>query len=131
MNSFPPYPENLVSIEKIDSGTFYIYPNYVIGVIEEGSNLKLEQLSALVLLYEKYFTSSQFVYISYRVNSYSIDPTVYPYLMELKSLKGFAVVTKKETFRQNFQIEKVFYPDNMRIFNNLEQAIDWANSIID
>ena len=131
MNSFPPYPDQLVSTEKSDSGTFYIYPNFVIGVITEGSSLKLEQLSALVVFYEKYFSSKKFVYISYRVNSYSIDPTVYPYLLEMESLKGIAVVTEKESFRQNFQIEKVFYTENMRIFNTLEKAISWANSIID
>ncbi|THD66697.1 STAS/SEC14 domain-containing protein [Robertkochia marina] len=131
MEAFPPFPEKLIDTEKIDTGTFYIYPGFVIGIISEGANLKLEQLSSLVLLYEKYFSTKDFVYISYRVNSYSIDPTVYPYLLEIKTLKGIAVVTEKESFRQNFQIEKVFYSGNIRIFPTILEAISWANSMVD
>lgn len=131
METFPPFPEKLIGTEKIEDGTFYVYPNFVIGVISEGANLKLEQVSTIVLLYEKYFAFKDFTYISYRVNSYSIDPTVYPYLLEIKTLKGIAVVTEKNSFRQNFEIEKVFYSGNIRIFPTILEAISWANTMVD
>lgn len=131
MNNFPPFPEKIVSVEKNDTGSFYIYKDYVIGVVPEGANLKIEQLSLLVALYEKHFSSKNFVYISYRIHSYSIDPLVYPYLLEMTQLKGIAVVTNKKLFKKNFQIEKVFYSGNIRIFDTLEEAIKWSHDIID
>lgn len=131
MKDFPPFPDQLKIVEKNELGEFYIYPKFVIGMIHEGVNLKLQQLSVLVALYEKHYHLQDFVYISYRIHSYSIDPTTYTYLLEMDNLKGLAVVTDKTIAKQNFQVEKVFYSENMRIFDTLNQAISWANDIID
>ncbi|WP_224490144.1 STAS/SEC14 domain-containing protein [Robertkochia flava] len=131
MNNFPPFPDQILNIEKIDIGTFYIYPKFTLGVVNEGVNLTLPQLSVLVALCERNYHLKNFVYISMRINSYSIDPTLYSYLLEMKNLKGIAVVTNKKIFRQNFQVEQVFYGNNMRIFNTVEEAVSWSNNLID
>ena len=132
MSKFPPFPEKIMNVEKTDLGIFYIYSKYAIGVIHEGINLtNLQQLSILVAVCEKHFGLQEFVYISYRLNSYSIDPTLYSYLLEMKNLAGIGIVTRNELYKQNFKVEKVFYSKNMRIFDKLEEAIKWSHDIID
>lgn len=130
-NFLPPFPDQIINIEKTEIGTFYLYPKFAIGVIDEGVNLELLQLQVLVAIHERNYHLKNFAYISLRLNSYSIDPTLYSYLLEMQNLKGIAVVTNRKILQQNFQIEKVFYDNKLRIFNTLEEAITWSNNLID
>lgn len=131
MNTIPPNPEEVLHVEKIDIGTFYIYPKKVLGIINDGVNLKLDQFSVLIALCEKHYGLNDFAYISYRINSYAVDPTLYTYLLEMDHLKGICIVTDNDIYIQNFKIEKAFYSKNMKIFNDLNQAFEWADTIVD
>lgn len=131
MQPLPPFPKKMICVEENDFGTFYIYPNIVVAVIQEGTNLDIDRVSELVAISERNFQLEDFVYISIRVNSYSIDPTIYSHLIDMKNLKGIGIVTEKTLYRQNFRVEKHFYSENMEIFDNTENAIRWAEALID
>ncbi|MBL7474123.1 STAS/SEC14 domain-containing protein [Robertkochia sediminum] len=124
-------PQDFINVERSDLGTFYFYSNMVIGILEEGTILDLDTTSKLIALSERNFGLRDFVYISLRLHSYSVDPTIYPYLTEMKNLKGIAIVSEKASYRKNFEVEKQFYAHNMRIFNDLDEAILWSRNLIE
>ncbi|TRZ42912.1 STAS/SEC14 domain-containing protein [Robertkochia solimangrovi] len=131
MNTTPPILENLIKTYKTDFGIFHIYPDYVVGQFYEGTALEIDQIFELSTIAEVHYENKDYAYISYRVNSYALDPTLYSHIKELENLKGIAIVTKRENDRHNFKIEQYFYAKNMEIFYNLSEAIDWVYTIID
>ncbi len=65
--------------------------------------------------------------ISYRINSYAVNPMVYLESANAPQLKAIAVVSANETCKQNAILERQFYRENnlFEIFSTLEEAIDW------
>lgn len=131
MTTLPDIPQNYLRTEENRVGTFYFYPTLVIGILNEGITLDIETTQVLVAMSERNFGLNDFVYISIRVNSYSVDPTIYPHLTEMKNLKGIALVTGNTRYGQLYEVEKQFYSENMRIFNNLDDAILWSENLIE
>ena len=111
-------------------GTFYIHNNYVKVVINEGETVNAESNQILVDIVEKYYVSKKFVYITHRINSYGVDTAVYKETSKIKNLVGFAVVSSKIAALFNAEIEKQFLNKPFETFTNLEDAIDWAESIV-
>lgn len=127
----PQIPQDFINEESSELGTFYFYPNIVIGILKEGTILDLDTTSQLVALSERNFGLRDFVYISLRLHSYSVDPTIYPLVSEMKNLKGIAIVSERDSYQKNFEVEKQFYSHNMRIFNDLDEAILWSKNLIE
>ena len=71
------------------------------------------------------------MYITHRVNSYSVDPNVYPRATKVEYLKGFAVVSDKYLAKVNAQIEQMFFGKPFEIFTELDDAIKWAENLIE
>ncbi|MFC0605808.1 hypothetical protein [Winogradskyella pulchriflava] len=107
-----------------------IYDNYLVTVIKEGENILPEYNTILVEVTDTYFSNKPFVYISHRINSYSIDPKIYFEAAKINSLKGFAVVTNNYQAKINAQIEQMFFAKPFEIFTDLDSAIEWANEVV-
>lgn len=107
-----------------------IYDSYVIVVMKEGVDIKPEHNDVLVEITNTYFSDKPFVYITHRVNSYSVDPKVYHETSKIKNLKGFAVVSSNYQAKFNAQIEQMFFKEPFEIFTKLEDAIDWAKKLV-
>jgi len=106
-----------------------IYDNYVITVINEGVVITLEHNETLLKVAESYFSDKPFVYISNRINSYSVDPKVYFKTEQIQTIKGLAVVTNNYQVKINAKIEKMFFKKPFEIFTEIEDAIAWANEM--
>ncbi len=65
----------------------------IITIMHEGVNVSPDYNDALLQVAETYFKNKPFVYITHRINSYSVDPKIYHETSKIKSLKGFAVVS--------------------------------------
>ncbi|WP_256867521.1 hypothetical protein [Winogradskyella forsetii] len=107
-----------------------IYDNYLVVVIKEGVNVTPKHNSVLVEIAKKYYSTSPFVYITHRINSYSVDPKIYHETVQIKTLKGFAVVSSNYQAKINAQIEKMFFNKPFEIFTNLKDAVTWANEVV-
>ncbi len=107
-----------------------IYDNYIVAVMKEGVKLTPEYNSVLVEITENYFSDKPFVYITHRVNSYSVDPKIYFETAKIKNLKGFAVVSSNYKAKVNAQIEQMFFNKPFEIFTTLDDAFKWANNLI-
>ncbi len=117
---------------KIDIGSFYFYEQYVVGEVEEGSDLNFESGKELYELIEKHYNNIvPYVYISNRVNSYSFKPTRHYRSARLfPNLKGYAIVTYDEVNTKIAQLEESFSEIPTCIFDNLNDAINWSGHII-
>lgn len=108
-----------------------IYDNYIVTVMKEGVNVLPEHNIVLVEVANTYYPNKSFVYITHRVNSYSVDPKVYFETSRIENLVGFAVVSENYQAKINAEIEKMFFKKPFEIFSSLKDAIDWANEIVE
>jgi len=125
--------EKLFCMEKtltFEFGVMTIYDKYVVVVVNEGINISLKHNDVLIDVTKTYFSKKPFIYITNRINSYSVDPKIYLETAKIKNLKGLAVVSNNYKAKGNAQIEKMFFNKPFEIFANLENAFSWADDIL-
>ena len=110
--------------------TIDIYSNYVISRINEGFHLTPDKNRILEDIANDYFKDKPFVYITHRINSYSVDPSIYLQTSKVKNLAGMAVVAEAPLSKGNAEVEKLFLKKPFEIFTDLNDAIEWVKSLI-
>ncbi len=103
-----------------------VYSDFIIAVMFEGITLTAEKNDILLGIATKYFKNSNFGYITNRIHSYSVDPSIYFETSKIENLVAFAVVSSKQINVTNTQLEKIFYKKPFRHFIELEDAISWV-----
>jgi len=114
---------------KLEFCNINIYDNYMIVVMNAGVNINLEHNSILADIAHTYFKNNPFVYITHRVNSYSVDTAIYKETSKIPNLAGFCVVSKNFMAKSTAQIEKLFLNKPFEIFDSIEEATAWAKSL--
>lgn len=94
---------------KFDFCNMNIYDNYMVVVMNEGVTINPSHNKILLNIVDTYFNNKNFVYITHRINSYSVDPAIYFETSKIKNLVGFAVVSKDYKAKSNAEIEKLFF----------------------
>ncbi len=112
----------------MDVGKIQVFDNYLVSIFDQGATLTLERAYQIIGISEIHFRDKNFGFISHRINSYAIDPTVYTYFRQLENLKAFAVVSNKEVDMHNFHIEKLFYKNPMKYFIDYQKALKWVRN---
>jgi len=80
--------------EKINGlGEFEFYQSYIIGRIYEGMNAGQIFVSPLTDLIQKCFSGRPTIYISDRINSYSLDPVASIDLIARNNIRFMGIVT--------------------------------------
>lgn len=115
---------------NLDFCKMTIYNNYVVNVMNEGINVTKKHNEKLIEITSAYFKNKPFVYITHRINSYSVDPNIYYKTAQVKNLKGFAVVSKNYKATINAKIEKMFFNKPFETFATLKEAFKWADDLI-
>jgi len=114
-------------------GTFYLFDTYVIGEVNADVVFSWKKHGKIVTkeisnLYDN--KGEGLVYITNRINSYSVMPSDWFYFYKYSyNLKGYAVVSYSEKGFANSVIEKVFTRNKYQSFNTLENAITWAKNL--
>jgi len=103
-----------------------VYTNYIVVIMFEGITLTPEKNDVLLSIATKYFKNSFFGYITHRIHSYSVDPSIYFETSKIKNLVALAVVSSKQINVTNTQLEKIFYKNPFQHFIELEDAILWV-----
>ncbi|MEO9077323.1 MAG: hypothetical protein ABI263_08520 [Gelidibacter sp.] len=109
----------------------HIYESYLIVIINEGITVSPKHNTVLINVVDTYFKSTSFVYITHRINSYSVDPSTYLETSKIKNLKGFAVVSTDYKAKSNVEVEKLFLNKPFETFDDLKDAVTWTNSLLD
>lgn len=121
--------KQLKDIYTFENGTLYMYDDIIIGEVNEGAHISAETLISFFQFFlENYKTP--FGYISYRKNSYSIDPQVYKMLPQNNLLKGIAVVSDQKFSSLNAHVEKSFFNGRYELFTTINNAVNWLDTII-
>lgn len=112
---------------ELDFGKVWFRDNILIAELNEGILFDVENNRQLLEIGKKAFKEQPYGYISYRINSYAVNPMVYLESANVVNLKAIAVVSNNVVCRNNAILEKQFYRDSnsFEIFSNLEEAIDW------
>lgn len=115
---------------NLDFCQLELYDDYALAVMHEGIVVDKENNAILVEIAEKHFKDIPFIYITHRLNSYSVDPNVYTKTAQIKSLKGFAIVSKDPIQKAHATYEKKFFNKELRHFNTLKAALKWKDQIL-
>lgn len=115
-------------VSELDFGKVWFKDNILIAELNEGILLDVESNRKLLAIGKKNFGNAPYGYISYRVNSYAVNPMVYLESASISNLKAIAVVTSNDMCRNNAVLERQFYKDSnsFEIFSTLEEAIAWV-----
>jgi hypothetical protein len=125
---------NIIGKQLKDTYTFrdgklYFYDDLIVGEINQGAHVSSETLLSFFQFFLENY-KVPFGYLSYRVNSYSIDPQVYSLLPKNNLLKGIAVVSNQKFSSLNAHVEKSLYKGRYELFTTLEAAIHWLDKIV-
>ncbi len=105
------------------------YDNYVISILNEGVHLTVEMSNKMSEIALDYYKGNRFVYISHRLHNYSVDSDVYIEISKMKTLSGFVVVSDEKPSIKIALLEKIFLSKPFQIFNNIDDAIFWAENV--
>lgn len=108
-------------------GEFEFYQNYFIGRINEGSNAGTEYVDALSDLIQKHFSGRPVIYISDRVNCYSLDPVATADLIARNEITHVGIVVYSQLQGKTYSfLEKFLEETKICSFESLDAAMSWA-----
>lgn len=111
-------------------GEIDVFNDFVIAIMKEGVTIIPEFNENLIDVSKIYFAGRPFGYITYRRNSYAVDPLVYLETSKIGNLVAFAVVYPTHQTINNVPLEKMFLKKPFRNFSNLDEAKTWIKGII-
>jgi hypothetical protein len=120
-------PKNVI----IDFAKITIDHQLMIVEVNKGEHLTPTHHELLEEVARIYFGDTPFIYITHRKNSYSVDPVIYKKTSQIKNLLGFAVVADVPLAKANAEVEKLFLNKPFEIFQTLEDALNWAKTLLD
>ena len=112
-------------------GTIQIYNNLIVMEAKEDALLSIRTGLFILLKVIQIVGTRPVVYISNRVNSYSVDPNDYKYLEMIPTLKGIAVVKHDPVGIGAIELERWFYNKPFSVFESMEDAVSWAQEILE
>ncbi|WP_179006007.1 hypothetical protein [Winogradskyella forsetii] len=114
-------------------GDVFIFDGFVISEVKEGVSYSWElhgkpTVKAVVDFLKT--DGSDVVYISHRINSYSVVPMDWlKFYKQSLNLKGYGIVTYNNVSTISSVIENLFFKKQIRRFITIESAIQWAKLI--
>ncbi|WP_298538563.1 hypothetical protein [uncultured Aquimarina sp.] len=120
----------MITSYQTDFGLAEIYEDYIRVIINEGVTVTPDDNNTLLEMVENHFKNKPFVYISHRINSYAVNPTVYLETVKIKNLVGLAVVSDDPRQKKQTIVEKTFFNKELRQFDDLESALLWKKQLL-
>lgn len=114
-----------------DIGTIYFYDNILVMEGKQDAVFSIKTGLFILLKVIKIVGTKPVVYISNRINSYSVDPNDYKYLEMIPNLKGIATVSYSNVNKGSAQLEKQFFKKPFYDFDNLDAAKMWALELLE
>ena len=124
-------PKKMITEINLDCGNFKIYKDYMIGTMNEGVAFDEVCKNEIWKICQTHFKDKPFGYISNRVNSYSVDPTIYLDTSgKFAKMKAMAVVTQRKMQRLNVQLERQFFKAELEVFESIEEGKAWIEKVL-
>lgn len=113
-----------------DFGKVKILNDIVIAEMKEGITFDIDYNAKFLKFCKDHFKGKTYGYISNRIHSYSVNPTVYIETAKNSNIRAIAVVSSDPINKGNADIEKQFFEYPFEVFNTLDQAIQWMNNTL-
>ncbi|WP_271768158.1 hypothetical protein [Aquimarina algiphila] len=120
----------MVTSYNFDFCHIEIYNDYIKAVMKAGITVSPEHNTILLQVVERHFKNKPFVYLTHRINSYAVNPTIYLETAKIKNLVGFAVVSNDPKQIMQTKVEKIFFGKEFKQFDTIEAALNWKNETI-
>lgn len=120
-----------LKILELEFTVLEFHREYVLSKPHEGKVLEREQVAYLVKVCQDFYSRKPYVYLSYRINDYNVNPTVYINLEKVKNLLGIGIVCKKASSLNMAKFEKKFSKLPYEIFTELKPAREWAKKMVE
>lgn len=128
-----PYYYRAIHEINYSFGDFYLFDTFIVGEIHEDVHISWNEHGKMIAeelsnLYDN--NGKDLVYISNRVNDYSLVPTDWKKFFKLSyNLKAYGIISYTKTGYFNAMLERMFVNTKLRWFNSLEDAITWVDRI--
>lgn len=122
----------MVSLRKkveLDFTTLEFFDDHVVSTVKRDIILNKEQVIELRDMCHQFYGNRNFGYIAFRKNNYNVNPVIYLDLLERNTLLGIAVVSDDISRLQTANFEKQFSPVPFELFQNIDEARAWAQSL--
>ncbi len=109
-------------------GNFYFFDRIVVSELNEGTHFDWKKVKIVSdLMVNHYGKGNNLIYISNRVNSYSIEPqswTKFDKKYHLFTSTG--IVAYEDSGGISVVLERLFAKESINRFRSLKEALDWA-----
>ncbi len=116
--------------EKVELpfGNFYFFNDFLISELNQGIHFSWDKVKKVADLASKFYgKDNKVVYISNRINSYSIEPQSWlKFDKRYNFFKASAIIAYDMKGGLSVVLEKLFSQKRIQKFNDLDDAIDWA-----
>ena len=111
-------------------GNFYFFEKFLLSEINQGVHFSWEKVKKVAEIAHKYYgKNNKVVYISNRVNSYSVEPQSWlKFDKEFNFFKASAIIAYNMKGSLSVVLEKLFSQKRIQKFEKLDDAIKWATS---
>ncbi|AGC75918.1 hypothetical protein LX97_00599 [Nonlabens dokdonensis] len=106
----------------------FIFEHYLVNQIKGGQVVVHKHVEVLKKMITRHFFDRELMYISNRVNSYSVDPLIYREIAKIENLIGLAIVVDTDMKMKTAMYEKQFYSKPYEVFYTMNDAIIWTAS---
>ncbi|GAA4277954.1 SpoIIAA family protein [Aquimarina mytili] len=120
----------MIKFYNLDFCTAELYNDYAIVVMKQGVTVSPKYIGTFLKIVNKHYKNKPFVYISHRINSYSVNPATHLQSSKVPSLIGVAVVSDDPLQKIQTKVEKPFFEKEFKHFNTIEEALKWKDQII-
>ena len=121
---------NKLHYHNLGVSEVFVFDQFLINQIKPGELVDSDQVKTLKHLIQVHFSDREMVYLSNRVFTYSVNPMVYNEVVKIPNLLGMGIVVHTDSSRLNAQFEKSFYTKPFAIFDNVPEAVYWAQEVI-
>ncbi len=115
---------------ELSFGTYYLCDHFFLSEINNGEHIDIKKANILLEhLYTFYGEGKQLAYIANRMNSYSVDPSLWDYFKERFNLVAASIVCYRDSTYLNANIEKQFASISLKRAQTLEESITWVKNL--
>lgn len=108
-------------------GEFEFFEDYFIGRINDGVNAGLSFVDVFSELIHKHYHGKPVIYISDRINSYSLDPVATEDVIKRNNIRFAGVVVYTQQQKKMYSFEEHFMNGTtMCHFVSLDAALRWS-----
>jgi len=123
----------IITTLETEIGRFDYYSNMVVAEVKEGVHVTFDaSIEPLQAGAQVFGYGVDFVYISHRLHSYSIDPTGYYEAASMfPNFKALAIVATNKRRRMLANLERLFMKRPIHVFSSLDDAFRWAEKFLE